>query len=542
MRGRRELAERRNLLLRGRRRLLGAVRRGLGDPRDLLHAPHDLANAARLPFRLARERGRELHGGVQVGEDRVERLTHRGRDGADALRGAPALGHGREQLGDLVLRLANPPPHLLGRARALLGELAHLVGHDAEAQPMLPGSGRLDGGVEREQVGLARDAGDRIHELADLARALLERPRRLGDLVQVADEGAEQLARPRDLRAVAERLLRHSRDLALGLLGTDVELRGDRRGRFGILAPVADELALSLRARRQLLGGGGDLLRRRLELLRRRRELLSHRRQLLGLMLHLAHRARDRDGAAVHADPEVAQLVELGVVDPDREVAALHLGQGLARRAQPGHDPRQHGNQRDAGEGEHEGFLREQPPAPPAGARPGAYRRDQGEPGEVENQRLPGLGATEVQRGLERSDHVRHVERVPGGPERGEDHRDQRRPDGDVEVRVPGTERGVAGQAEHRIVGRDEACRECDDEPPRDRHPPHEPDDHEQRHADAHEAPTGARVREHVLALLRAILVGELLREIRRVGHARENGPGGWRVVEGGGPTSGTGS
>src|SRR3989441_5377806 len=126
---------------------------------------------------------------------------------------------------------------------------------------MLPGSGRLDGGVEREQVGLARDAGDRIHELADLGRALLERPRCLGDLVQVADEGAEQLARPRDLRAVAERLLRHSRDLALGLLGADVELRGDRRRRFGILAPVADELALSLRARRQLLGGGGDLLR-----------------------------------------------------------------------------------------------------------------------------------------------------------------------------------------------------------------------------------------------------------------------------------------
>src|SRR6266702_3573909 len=122
--------------------------------------------------------------------------------------------------------------------------------------------------------------------------------------------------------------------------------------------------------------------------------------------------------------PDVAQLVELGVVDPDREVAALHLGQGLARRAQPGHDPRQHGNQHDAGEGEHEGFLREQPPAPPAGARPGPYRRDQGEPREVENQRLPGLGATEVQRGLERSDHVRHVERVPGGFERGEDHRD----------------------------------------------------------------------------------------------------------------------
>src|SRR5437773_9829546 len=58
LRGRRELAERRNLLLRGRRRLLVALRRGLGDPRDLLHAPPDLPNPPRLPLRPARPRGR----------------------------------------------------------------------------------------------------------------------------------------------------------------------------------------------------------------------------------------------------------------------------------------------------------------------------------------------------------------------------------------------------------------------------------------------------------------------------------------------------
>src|SRR2546425_5694267 len=57
----------------------------------------------------------------------------RGRDGADALRGAPALGHRREQLGDLVLRLADPPPHFLGRARALLGRSEE---HTSELQSL----------------------------------------------------------------------------------------------------------------------------------------------------------------------------------------------------------------------------------------------------------------------------------------------------------------------------------------------------------------------------------------------------------------------
>src|SRR5205809_3708448 len=39
-------------------------------------------------------------------------------------------------LGDLPLGLAHPGTHLLGRARALLGQLAHLVRDDSESEPV----------------------------------------------------------------------------------------------------------------------------------------------------------------------------------------------------------------------------------------------------------------------------------------------------------------------------------------------------------------------------------------------------------------------
>ena len=48
-----------------------------------------------------------------------------------------------------------------GGLLGLLGELADLFGHDGEAAALLAGARGLDGGVEREQVGLLGDAGDR---------------------------------------------------------------------------------------------------------------------------------------------------------------------------------------------------------------------------------------------------------------------------------------------------------------------------------------------------------------------------------------------
>jgi len=75
---------------------------------------------------------------------------------------------------------------------------------------------RFDRRVQGEEVGLAGDTGDRIHELSDLARAQLQRSGGARHLVQVVDEGHEQLAGPRDLLTMALRLLRHAGDLTLG--------------------------------------------------------------------------------------------------------------------------------------------------------------------------------------------------------------------------------------------------------------------------------------------------------------------------------------
>ena len=51
---------------------------------------------------------------------------------------------------------------VLGRPGGLLGQLLDLAGHDGEALAGLAGAGRLDGGVEGQQVGLLGDAVDQL--------------------------------------------------------------------------------------------------------------------------------------------------------------------------------------------------------------------------------------------------------------------------------------------------------------------------------------------------------------------------------------------
>ena len=47
---------------------------------------------------------------------------------------------------------------------------AHLAGHHGEAAALLAGARRLDGGVQREDVGLEGDAVDHADDVGDLAR------------------------------------------------------------------------------------------------------------------------------------------------------------------------------------------------------------------------------------------------------------------------------------------------------------------------------------------------------------------------------------
>ena len=68
----------------------------------------------------------------------------------------------------VVLDRADQPGDLLRGVLGLLGELADLLGDDREPAALLTGAGGLDRGVQREQVGLLGDRGDRLHDLTDL--------------------------------------------------------------------------------------------------------------------------------------------------------------------------------------------------------------------------------------------------------------------------------------------------------------------------------------------------------------------------------------
>ena len=66
----------------------------------------------------------------------------------------------RLDAGDLLADLA-------GGLRGLLGQRLHLGGDDRKAAAGFAGARRLDGGVERQQIGLAGDGVDQFDDVAD---------------------------------------------------------------------------------------------------------------------------------------------------------------------------------------------------------------------------------------------------------------------------------------------------------------------------------------------------------------------------------------
>ena len=104
------------------------------------------------------DRGRDLG-------ERGSRLVGERRPALDLLR---ARLHRLDGGADDALDFVDEPGDLLRRAAGALGELADLVGDDREALPHLARAGRLDGGVEGEEVGLLGDVVDRLDDRADL--------------------------------------------------------------------------------------------------------------------------------------------------------------------------------------------------------------------------------------------------------------------------------------------------------------------------------------------------------------------------------------
>src|SRR5207342_706794 len=130
--------------------------------------------------------------------------------------------------------------------------LADLLGDDREAAALLAGAGGLDGGVERQQVGLLGDAGDRVDEADDLARALRE----LAD--RRRDGGGELAHRAHGLGGVVgggDALLGHG----AGLAGHAGGLVGRRRALAHGLGQVGGEVEGLVDDARLALHALGDL-------------------------------------------------------------------------------------------------------------------------------------------------------------------------------------------------------------------------------------------------------------------------------------------
>ena len=100
------------------------------------------------------------------------------------------------------------------------GQFLHLVGDDGEAPPGLPRAGRLDRGIEREQVRLGGDRGDDRDRVLDLLRRALECRDGRQRVVDLGDRGGRRLGEGTGRRAeLGRRGSDVARDLVDGLGG-----------------------------------------------------------------------------------------------------------------------------------------------------------------------------------------------------------------------------------------------------------------------------------------------------------------------------------
>src|SRR5262249_28192838 len=130
-------------------------------------------------------------------DDLAHRLAGLAREAAAV---GDALGRGLDQRLDLPRGL-----------RRFLRQRTHLARHDREALAVLARARGLDGGVEREDVGLERDAVDDAGDLGDALRAAVDA---LHGRDHARDHAAALLCRRRGLLRERARLLRGARTRA----------------------------------------------------------------------------------------------------------------------------------------------------------------------------------------------------------------------------------------------------------------------------------------------------------------------------------------
>src|SRR5690606_1492654 len=179
------------------------------------------------------------------------------------------LLHGRHRFVGIGLNGLYQRCHLLGGAGGALREALYFVGNHREAAARVAGHGRLDGGVQSEDVGLVGNVGNQRHDVADLLGALAEALDPFGGVLDLLADGI------------------HAPHVALyhvGAVGGDGHRAGCHLGGFGGVGRhlvdgdrhlvdggggAGDFPGLVLGGVRQLqcrgagfIGGGGDVFRR----------------------------------------------------------------------------------------------------------------------------------------------------------------------------------------------------------------------------------------------------------------------------------------
>ena len=158
--------------------------------RDVGDGDVDLLDGRALLLGRQLDLARRLGRGRDQPGDRLERrgdLAELLRAGVDRLRAGLGRHHrrvDRARTSSISLRIS------LAEFGDAVGELADLVGDDGEALARLAGAGRLDRGVDREDVGLLGELGDDVEHRADLLRLLAELEHVVDDQVDLAPDRA----------------------------------------------------------------------------------------------------------------------------------------------------------------------------------------------------------------------------------------------------------------------------------------------------------------------------------------------------------------
>ena len=199
---------------------------------------------------VAREFG---GGGVLLDRGRGDRAEHR----LHVLDHADDLVHRGDQLGGVVLQLADPPGDLVGRLLGLDRQRLDLVGDHREAAAGSAGAGGFDLGVERQQIGLLGDRRNHVDDVADLAGRLFEAveaaPGGARDLMDLRGQGAGMIDLPGDLGGGGGQFLGRAGKLAGVALGV-ARLPRQR------LAALADRFERVHRSAGALVDRGGGAL------------------------------------------------------------------------------------------------------------------------------------------------------------------------------------------------------------------------------------------------------------------------------------------